>query len=123
MKVVVAIVLVAIALLVVFMSRGGLAGGDTIGGDRARDLVGDGAVLIDVRSPAEFASGHVDGARNIPHTELDVERLRQEGVSSPVVIYCASGRRASMAIERLQREGVEEVYNAVNMRNYQAGAR
>lgn len=121
MKPIIGIILVAVALLVVFLARGGGAAGDTtIAGERARELVANGATLIDVRSGGEFSSGHIDGALNIPHTELDAARLQREGISGPVVLYCGSGRRASMAIDRLKGEGVDEVYNAVNMRNYRA---
>ena len=58
----------------------------------------NGPLLLDVRTPDEFAAGHVPGARNIPHSELaarmaEVEPFRERGV----IVYCESGRRAGMA--------------------------
>ena len=54
--------------------------------------------ILDVRTPQEFAAGHVPGAINIPHTELEkrYSELELEG-SDELVVYCQSGRRAAIA--------------------------
>lgn len=71
---------------------------------------------IDVREPSEFASGHVDGAINIPlgsigesNTELD--ELPKD---RKIVLYCRSGARASLAKEQLQAMGYSNVENGIN---------
>ncbi|MCS7067865.1 MAG: rhodanese-like domain-containing protein [Meiothermus sp.] len=63
-----------------------------------------GALLLDVRSEAEYASGHIPGARNIP-----LERLLEEldTLQSPIITLCATGNRAGLAAEVLEYEGFE----------------
>lgn len=72
----------------------------------------EGAVLIDTRSPAEFESGHIDGAVNIPFDAIEagIEGL-DVNKDSPIYLYCGSGRRAEMARERLQFRGYTAVTN------------
>lgn len=79
--------------------------------ERARQLVKDGATLIDVRSPAEFASGHLPGAINAPVSELSahVKKLGVKG--QPVIVYCASGTRSAMARSMLKGQGFTQVFN------------
>ncbi len=61
-------------------------------------------VLLDVRTPAEFAEGHIPGAVNIP-----VDALQSRDV--PVVVYCRSGNRSATASQILDRAGYETVYD------------
>jgi len=65
------------------------------------------ATLLDVRTPGEFATGHVPGAKLIPLDDLDpVAFLRHRGTNDqPVYVLCQSGGRASKAIEKFQRAG------------------
>lgn len=65
-----------------------------------------GALLLDVRSPEEYASGHVPGAVNVPYDELEV-RLPDLGAATgdPVVVYCEKGPRASKALGVLRAAG------------------
>ncbi|HNS96967.1 MAG TPA: rhodanese-like domain-containing protein [Polyangiaceae bacterium] len=62
-----------------------------------------GATLIDVRSEAEFASGHLPGAIHIPVNDLHPERLKDK--TRPVVVYCASGARSAYAAKTLRKAG------------------
>nr|WP_283103766.1 rhodanese-like domain-containing protein [Shewanella gelidii] len=71
-----------------------------------------GAVLIDVRTPAEFARGHIENAINIPFEQI------LQGVShykidkkTPIVVYCRSGRRSGIANQDLLNAGFEQSYN------------
>ncbi len=73
---------------------------------RAREIVRDGARLIDVREPHEFARGHLDGALNMPLS--DFEAHADELPPGPLVIYCQSGLRSQRA---LQIAGRDDVYN------------
>ena len=68
---------------------------------------GSTAVLLDVRTPGEFATGHVPGAKLIPLDDLDPSTfLRQSGANSqPIYVLCQSGGRACKAIEKFQRAG------------------
>lgn len=78
----------------------------TVDGAEAARLVEEGATLLDVRTPAEYAQGHVDGALNVPVQELP------GGASAidrdhPVVVYCRSGGRSAQAARLLAGEGYE----------------
>lgn len=69
-----------------------------------REVIARGGVLLDVRTPGEFASGHVAGALNIPVDEL-ARRAAELPADKPVVIYCRSGRRSAVAAELLRAQG------------------
>ena len=78
---------------------------------KAKALVAAGASLVDVRTPHEFASGHLPNARNLP---LDSLMSRPDAVgpkTRPVVVYCASGTRSSLAARALKRAGYATVVN------------
>ena len=66
-------------------------------------LAQPGAVLIDVRSQEEFASGALPGAKLIPHGDI-AARIAEVAPdkNTPVVLYCRSGRRSSIAQDDLQ---------------------
>jgi len=67
-------------------------------------------LLIDVRTPEEFASGHIAGAVNIPVDALS-GRLSEVPTDQPVVIYCRSGNRSATAAQILHRAGYPTVYD------------
>lgn len=69
-------------------------------------------VWLDVRSADEFAAGHVDGAINIPHTEIAARIAElQLPEDANIALYCGSGRRAGIAIETLQQLGYTNLTN------------
>ena len=72
----------------------------------------DSFVLIDVRSAEEFASGHLQGAVNIPHDRI-VEEIGAVAPdkSARIILYCRSGRRAETALNALKSAGYENVSN------------
>ena len=75
----------------------------------ARRLVENGGLLLDVRTTAEFAAGHVDSALNIPVQEL-AQRLHELGSKDrPIVVYCRSGARSASAARLLQAQGFQSV--------------
>ena len=63
-------------------------------------------VVLDVRTPAEFAAGHVPGARNVSHDLLS-SKIAELGDlrDKQVVLYCRSGRRTLLAEETLRKAG------------------
>jgi len=75
--------------------------------------VDNGALLVDVRSPGEFAGGHLEGALNIPHTEI-LAGIRALGTDreAPIVLYCRSGNRSGIATRALEEAGFTDVTNA-----------
>ncbi len=71
-----------------------------------------GAVILDVRTPDEFADGAYPGAKNIPVNVLP-HRLDAVGPKTkPVVVYCASGGRSAVAQQILKANGWTDVTNA-----------
>ena len=63
------------------------------------------AVVIDVSEPGEYAAGHIVGSRNIPIGRLEVAPELPKNKSLPVVLVCASGKRAATAAKALQAKG------------------
>ena len=60
--------------------------------------------VLDVRTPQEYAEGHVPGAVNVPHDQL-ASRLAEVPKDKDVVLYCKSGRRAGIAADVLAANG------------------
>ena len=75
-----------------------------------KTLVEQGAVVVDVRSPQEFTSGHIAGSINIPLDTISskISFLTKKG--KPVITCCRSGARSGMAEGLLKAAGIE-VYN------------
>ena len=92
-------------LLVLGLAACGAEGGGEASA-HAHTLVDDGATLLDVRTPAEFSSGHVEGAINVPVAQLG-ERLAEVPEDRPVVVYCQSGGRSASAARLLNERGYE----------------
>lgn len=66
--------------------------------------------LIDVRTPAEFAEGHLAGARNLDWTSGALESaMAGLDKQTPVLLYCASGRRSAAARKAMQDAGFTDV--------------
>ncbi|HEY4629235.1 MAG TPA: rhodanese-like domain-containing protein [Flavobacterium sp.] len=73
-------------------------------------LVKQGAVILDVRSPAEYQSGHIKGSVNAPLNDLPrhISKLKKEVV---VITCCASGMRSASAKSMLKSNGFTQVHN------------
>lgn len=70
------------------------------------------AVLLDVRTPEEVSQGVIPGARHIDIYDADFkERAKQLPKDQPVFVYCAAGGRSAQAMEFLNEQGYQEVYN------------
>lgn len=78
------------------------------------------ALLLDVRTPEEFAEGHVDGATNLP-----VQVLESKLSSFPakkdqdIVVYCRSGKRSATAKALLEKAGFTRVHDLGGMSNWE----
>ncbi|MBY5992948.1 rhodanese-like domain-containing protein [Ferrimonas balearica] len=80
--------------------------------DIAWQWISQGALIVDVRTPEEFAEGHLPGAVNLPHGEIE-RRAGELGVGpeQTIVVYCRSGRRSGLAIGEFAAAGYLEVHN------------
>ena len=74
--------------------------------------IDDGALLVDVRTPAEFAAGHLDGALNIPLDQI-VDRKAELGsdLDRSIVLYCRTGHRSGLAEKALEGVGFTHLLN------------
>ena len=88
-----------------------LARGGDVNGEQARQLVQAGARLVDVRTPSEFASGHIPGAINIPLQQLDSRLTELQPKDTPLVVYCRSGNRSGNATRMLKNAGFAAVHD------------
>lgn len=93
-----------------FLSKLFGGGGGRTSYEDAKALVDAGAVIIDVRTPGEFASGHAKGALNVPVQQLPA-RLSEIDASKGVVLYCASGMRSARAASILRDAGIDNVHD------------
>lgn len=79
----------------------------------AERLARGGVELLDVRTPVEFREVHVQGARNVPLDQLDVEAemMRRGDSQEPLYVICRSGGRGRQACERFAQAGFAQVVN------------
>lgn len=89
-------------------SSGAAVAGDStrVNGPEAQKLVAEGAFLLDVRTTQEFGDRHLEGATNIPVSDIQ-KRLSELPKDKPIVVYCASGGRSAMATDVLRDQGYD----------------
>ncbi|MGI6715678.1 MAG: rhodanese-like domain-containing protein [Eubacteriales bacterium] len=77
-----------------------------------------GALLVDVRTPQEYAAGHIPGSINIPLERiLDIKNVIGDK-NTPLYVYCRSGRRSSQAAAELEKAGYRQVVNIGGIIDY-----
>lgn len=76
-------------------------------GDKIKEFVERGAIVVDVRTPGEFKSGHVKGARNIPLQNISGKTAELKKLNKPLILCCASGMRSAQATSILKSAGLE----------------
>lgn len=111
----------AISLLIMAMCAipvSGCVGSDSIISVSAsgfeKEIKTDSVQLLDVRTPREYAEGHIDGAINLNVQSEDFRRMAEKELSkdSTVLVYCRSGRRSLTAAEILAELG----YRVINLK-------
>ena len=75
-----------------------------------KNLVENGAVIIDVRTPQEYDRGNIKGSKNIPLDRIQKETATIKKMGKPIITVCKSGARSGMAKSILKSAGIE-VYN------------
>jgi rhodanese-related sulfurtransferase len=76
-----------------------------------RELVKQGAIILDVRSKGEFMRGHIKGSINIPVDQLSSHLSELRDKNKCIICCCASGMRSNTAKRILKSSGYKEVYN------------
>ena len=105
-------------LILIALSSGGMLAWPLIRGSGAGTLTAQGAVqlinreravLVDVREPEEFATGHMIGAKNVPLNQLE-EKLTGavKNKTVPLLLVCATGARAHRAVAMAKKLGYEQ---------------
>lgn len=78
----------------------------------ARAHLASGALIIDVRSPGEFASGHLRNSINIPLPEIEAAVPRRvKDKNKVLLLHCQSGMRSGVATKKLKRLGYANTFN------------
>jgi rhodanese-related sulfurtransferase len=108
-------------VLIAFVSGGMLvwplvrkgAGGPSVNTLQATQLMNrEDALVIDLRPAAEFAKGHILGAKNVPLAELEKRAGElDKHKAKPVILYCADGNRAGDGAALLRKHGFSSVVN------------
>jgi phage shock protein E len=102
---------VPLAALLGCVSSASSAGNDRVDGKQARQLVEEGARLVDVRTPTEYEAKHLPSAINLPVQQL-AERIKElEPKDKAIVLYCRSGNRSGTAQSMLKKSGFTKVYD------------
>ncbi len=97
--------------VVVLVLRTLLANRSRLSQDQMMTLLDRGAVILDVRTPQEFAQGHAPGSRNVPLDQL-ADHLSKLDRTKPILVCCASGARSGAAKAMLDQAGFPQVENA-----------
>jgi rhodanese-related sulfurtransferase len=83
-------------------------------------MIEQGAILVDVRSPQEFAEGHIKNAISLPEYEIkEKSNNLLPNKAQLIIVYCSTGHRSKKAQTMLEKLGYEKVYNLCNgLENY-----
>ncbi|MFA6189940.1 MAG: glutaredoxin domain-containing protein [Candidatus Staskawiczbacteria bacterium] len=79
-------------------------------------LIANGAVVVDVRTSAEYEQGHMKDSLNIPLDQLE-DHLLELNKNKPIIVCCESGSRSGVAKQILEANGFGDVYNGGNCNN------
>ncbi len=88
----------------------------TTDNSKLSEVIQEGAFLVDVRSPGEFASGSVKGAVNVPLDKIGSQLTKFKGKKN-IVVFCQSGNRSGQAKSILEKNGVQNVINGGSWSN------
>ncbi|MCX6729429.1 MAG: rhodanese-like domain-containing protein [Candidatus Saccharibacteria bacterium] len=73
-------------------------------------------MIIDVREPEEFIKGHVQGAINVPPSDImqGAAALKDIPKDTEIILYCVSGSRSNVSKQILESQGFSNVINGIN---------
>lgn len=80
--------------------------------EQLNKMIEKGAILVDVRSPQEFAEGHLENAISLPEYEMNqkVKDILPDKLQV-IIVYCSTGHRSQKAQKELEKLGYQKVYN------------
>lgn len=74
-----------------------------------QEFVANGALIIDVRTPSEFAGGNIKGSKNIPLSDIKNQIATIKNFQKPIIACCQSGMRSAQATAILKENGIETI--------------
>lgn len=77
--------------------------------DKVIEILTNGGIIIDVRTPQEFKGGHVKGSKNIPLNTINSQVKSLKKTNKSMVLCCASGMRSAQATTVLKNAGIDAV--------------
>jgi rhodanese-related sulfurtransferase len=104
-------VVVALIAVLTFESRVRRLAAAAVSSQELIRLMNQGALVLDIRKPDEFAQGHVNGAKHLPSDQIlkageQFKRFKEK----PVVVYCDSGTLAAAAVRQLTGQGFTKAF-------------
>lgn len=102
----------ALVVVVIFESRTRASGFAAISSQDLIRLMNQGALVLDIRKPDEFALGHVNGAKQLPSNQIltageNFKRFKEK----PVVVYDESGSLSAAAVRQLNHQGFTKAFS------------
>ena len=90
--------------------------------DKAREMMGEDVIILDVRETYEFSSGHIEKAVNLPlgNVQNGISKVTSDK-DKTVLVYCQSGARSASATRALQSLGYKNAYNFGGIGTWQYG--
>jgi rhodanese-related sulfurtransferase len=103
---------VALVVLITYESRVRASALGSISSQDLIRLMNQGALVLDIRKPEEFAAGHVNGAKQLPSDQIltageNFKRFKEK----PVIVYCDSGSLAAAAVRQLNLQGFTKAFS------------
>lgn len=107
------LLILVIGAYLVFEFMQGMMTGNSVSPEEAVAMINhQSAVVFDVRTPQEYATGHILGSINIDTTEPDTKMKHLNKYSQkPVIVVCAHGKRSTLFLKRLQSLGFSDAVN------------
>lgn len=87
--------------------------------NKIKDELSSGALLVDVRTPEEYAESHAQRAMNLPYEQIENGTYPTSDKDAKIYVYCRSGKRAESALSALKNAGYENATSLVSLDNWQ----
>lgn len=110
-------ILIAIGIVLIAIIFNRFRSAMSVDASKIKDKIQLGALVVDVRTPAEYQSGHFPGAVNIPVDQVEKRLEEFGGKDKSIIVYCASGGRSGSAKSYLESMGFSDVINAGGLSN------
>ena len=115
------VLIVAAAAMLVGACSGGESNGSEDAGSEDAAIVQSDAIIIDVRTPEEFAAGHLEGAVLIDIKDASFDsKIAALNPDAAYIVYCRSGNRSAQAVERMRGAGIDDITDLGSLENASA---